>query len=345
MSGLILKKPSLASSIRTVVSDGSTYHGFPSIAKSLDSSTIFLAYKVGDHNQYPPQTIVFRSRASTFGSSWSAPVTVASYDVGTNRAPADPDLLVTSTGRILLFTTRINNGGSFWRKPEIWYSDDDGATWTQGTIGLRFAAWSTPCKAAIVGSDIYLVQYGKASSGDVGYQAGLMVSSDNGATWSSSDLIASGIAVNYSYEEPGLVQLSDGRIVCILRTDERQQLMLSSVDAIGGTWRFPTTFGRGYAKAGFALFADDTMLFCQRWPGAATGGWGLTFYSAKLGSDGVITTSQPAFLDPGCLPAGSRRMMYAGLEALNANTALAVWSTDDGTYTGEASIYEAEIAV
>lgn len=30
---------------------------------------------------------------------------------------------------------------------------------------------------------------------------------------------------------------------------------------------------------------------------------------------------------------------------LDAATALVVWATDDGTFTGEASIYEAEIAV
>lgn len=337
MSKLILPTPRLASSWSTVADDGSTYYGFPSLAKSLDGSTYYLAYKIGDHNQYPPQTIVFRTRAAN-GSVWSSPVTVTSYDVGTDRAPADPDLLVTSTGRILLFTTRVNNGGSFWRRPEIWRSDDGGTTWTQGTIGLRFAAWSTPCKAVQIGSTIYLVQYGKEASGDVGYQAGLMASADDGVTWASSDLIASGIAVNYSYEEPGIAQLSDGRIVCILRTDERQQLMLSSVDAIGGTWRFPSTFARGYAKAGFALFPDDRMLFCQRWPGASTGGWGVAFYTAKLGADGVIATSQPAFLDDECLPGGSTRMMYAGLEAISDTTALVAVSVDDGTYTGRAWI-------
>lgn len=271
-----------------------------------------------------------------------------SYDNVLDRTPTGPDLHVTATGRILLTTTVVNNGGSYYRRPHLAYSDNGGVTWTVvGEILSRFDEWDTPCKSMEVDGSIYLSHYGGYTT-DLGgvYRVGLTVSSDNGATWSSSDEVANGGAYGLQFEEPGLFKLpSSGRIVMLIRTDQRAQILLADVDAIGNTWHAPTVVARGYSCASAAVFADDTLLLCQRWPINGLGGQGCAFYSIKRESNGLVRVSPPAFLDPLCPVDGSRRHMYGDGVALDSSRAIFVWSHDDGTYTGEATIYEAEVSI
>lgn len=329
-----------------MVGDGSTYFAFPSIRLSPDGTKVYLVYKSGTHNSYPPQVIYFRSRSVAFGSAWSAPVAVMSYDAINNRAPGDPDLCVTSTGRILVTTTFTNHGGSTYRQPHLAYSDDGGVTWTVvGAILARFGLWDTPGKAVDIDGTIYLSHYGR-ESGDSGYRVGLTASSDDGTTWSSGALLFNGNTyAGRQFEEPGLRVLPSGVVVAAMRVDYHWQIMLSHADSIGGTWRVPFGFATGCGKAEFCVFPDDTMLFCQRWEANALGGQAVVMYTAKLDSDSVLSVSRPVFFDPLAPLGTTRRQMYAGIEALTASKALVVWATDDGTFTGESTLYEAEVSI
>lgn len=348
VSAFVLPKPTLASAIRTVVGDGVNYHAFPSIRLSPDGQTVYCAYKAGTHNPYPPQAIKFISRSVAFGSSWSSPVTVMSYDNVLDRTPTGPDLFVTSTGRIVLTTTVVNNGGSYYRRPHLAYSDDGGVTWTVvGEILSRYDYWDTPCKAVEIGGTIYLTHYGGMET-DLGstYRAGLTASSDNATTWELSDEIANGANYGLQFEEPGIYKLpSSGRIVVLLRTDQRSQILMADTASVGGAWHAPTVVGRGYACASAAVFSDDTMLLCQRWPANDLGGQGAAFYCLRRETSGIVRASPPAFLDPLCPRTGTRRQMYGEGVALNSTTALYVWAHDDGTYVGESTIYEAEVSI
>lgn len=346
MSPLIPRSPTLASPVRQVVGDGSTYYAFPSIRLSLDGSKLYCVYKAGDHNAYPPQAVYFISRDVAFGSPWSTPVQVFAFDEVNGWAPADPDMIVTSTGRILVTTTFSNLEGTYYRRPHLAYSDDSGATWTVvGEVLSKFGLFDTPSKAVEIGGVVYLTHYGQ-EPGDSGYRVGFTTSADDGLTWAAGDLLWNGnLYHGRQFEEPGIRVLPGGAVAVAIRVDHHWQIMLTSADSICGTWRAPFGFATGCGKAEFGVFADGTMLFCQRWPQNSAGGWPVVFYTARLDGDSVIQVSRPAFLDPLSQLGATRRQMYAGIEPLNATTGIVLWSTDDGTFTGESTIYEAEVAI
>lgn len=344
---LVRPSPRLASEILTVrdESGGSVYCAFPSVANR--SGKVLLAYKRGNHNHLPPQSIRFTSRDEAFGSSWASDLEVMAYDAINDRSPADPDLFVTSSGRYLLTTTYVNNGGVYYRQPHASISDDAGNTWgAHSAILSRFAAWDSPCRAVEIDGRIWLAHYG-GEPGDVGfYRVGLTYSDDDGSTWTAGPQIASGALTGMQFEEPGLGALPDGRVVCAMRTDSRSQVFVSFADNPSGAWSLPTTVARGYGKAAFSVNASGTMLLIQRWPENDSGGQGVAFYVLEIGADNVVRGSRPAFLDPLCPRTGTRSQMYGTSTILANGTIVAVWSSAGGNhYTEGATIYEAEIAV
>lgn len=344
---LVLRAPRLASTIRSVRDDGggSVYCAFPSAV--LRAGAIVLAYKRGNHNHLPPQSIRIASRAEAFEAVWSTDLEVMAYDVGADRSPADPDLFLTSTGRLLLTTTYVNNGGAYYRQPHLSISDDGGATWTaHEAILSRFAEWDSPCRAVEIAGRIWLAHYG-GEVGDVGfYRVGLTYSDDDGETWSAGPEIASGAATGMPFEEPGLAVLPDGRVLCVMRTDTRAQIFISYAADPAESWSLPTTVGRGYGKAVVSVDSSGAMCLIQRWPANVDGGQGVAFYSLELGDDGVVRGSMPAFLDPDCPRDGTRSQMYGTLVSTGAGRLLALWSTAGGNhYTQGATIYEAEVAI
>lgn len=346
MSKLLLRSPSLASAIRQVSGDGVHYHAFPSIRLSPDGSHLYCVYKVGTHTQSPPQDVYFIKRAIAFDSAWSTPVKVMEYDAVNGRAPTDPDLLVTSTGRIIVTTTFQNDGGSAYRKPHLVYSDDGGTNWTTvGEITSKFSGFDSPCKAVEIDGTIYLAHYGQ-EPGDSGYRIGLTKSANDGTAWSAGSLLFNGNSfASRQFEEPGIRVLPGGSVAVAMRVDFHWQTVLSVADSIGGTWRVPFGFAAGCGKADFGVFPGGEMLFCQRHPINGVGGQAVVFYTAKIGSDGVIAVSKAAYLDPLAQLGTTRRQMYGGVEVLSATKAIAVWATDDGTNAGEATIYEAEVSI
>lgn len=344
---LVLRTPQLASEIRTVRDDvdGSVYCAFPSAV--LRDEMLVLAYKRGNHNHLPPQSVRVATRPVEFLSTWSDDVEVMAYDVVLDRSPADPDICLTSTGRLLLTTTYVNNGGAAYRKPHLSRSDDGGATWTaHAEILARFGAWDSPCQAIEIDGRIWLAHYG-GEAGDVGfYRVGLTYSDDDGVTWSLGPEIASGAVTGLPFEEPGLGVLPDGSVLCLMRTDTEAQIFASRAAAPAGPWSLPTTVGRGYGKAAFGVDASGPLLLIQRWPANADGGQGAAFYALEVGADGVVRGSMPAFLDPDCSRNGLAAQMYGASVPLGGGRFAAFWARATGNhYTQGCRLLEAEVQI
>jgi len=139
-----------------------------------------------------------------------------------------------------------------WLGTFVIKSKDGGATWLPMIPvnvrplkhgGCRVGCWEMPDGALLMGLYGRIRGYGEEGEGETTRSA-LLKSEDGGDNWEYFSTLAYDPASIIDYEEPGLVRLRDGRLVCFMRThvnptsDARNMVMVVSDDD-GFSWTPP----------------------------------------------------------------------------------------------------------
>ena len=139
-----------------------------------------------------------------------------------------------------------------WLGTYVVKSTDGGETWCEPIPvnvrplkhgGCRLGCWQLPSGSILMGLYGRIHGYEEEGEGE-STRSALMRSDDNGDNWEYFSTLAYDPASIIDYEEPGLVQLKDGRLVCFMRThanptsDPRNMVMVVSDDE-GFSWTPP----------------------------------------------------------------------------------------------------------
>ncbi|QDT19723.1 sialidase family protein [Gimesia chilikensis] len=211
-------------------------HGEGSLL-TLDNGRLLLVYTQWYHgtgNDHDPARLV-EIHSDDGGKTWSPPQTVQENIGKMNVMSAS--LVKTTSGKILLLYIRIDSN----RFANLWYkeSTDLGASWSEpkqlshGKQGLIFAVNSAAIR--LKSGRILLAAYGSPSAWqkDEHFVSFSYYSDDEGQTWHRSDNQVD--CPLRGAMEPEIEQLSDGRILMLIRTQTTRMYRSFSQDG-GQTW-------------------------------------------------------------------------------------------------------------
>lgn len=211
----------------TVATGG--HNAFPGLAM-LASGTLYAAWRAGSQHAGGADGVIKAATSTDNGATWSTATTILSEASVDYR---DPTLAMLSDGRIACQFFKYVSGtptGVF-----VAYSSDNGATWgAPASIPFGFTGWAA-CSGPIAEptpGTLVACAYGKDTAQKF-TSVRAIVSTDNGATWGSDTLLATG-TLSLSYEEPFAGTLSDGRTMVHIRaTDGIRRRVFRSA---GGVW-------------------------------------------------------------------------------------------------------------
>lgn len=169
-------------------------------AITTESETVICVAQIqdtGEANEYRLEALVRDASAGT----WSR---VLIEDSATAPSPSwRPCIMVLPSGRVQVYRVLAAVTGSQLR---MWYSDDEGATWTHGGDGLRAVAVGAPTMQRVAYSDGQVLMVGRTSS-----QVEQYASSDNGHSFESVGPYAGAAPANFD-----LVGLPSGGFVALI---------------------------------------------------------------------------------------------------------------------------------
>ena len=248
---------------RTVAKSGDAdYFAFPSICKLANGDLVCVFYLGTGH--ISPDGHVAMVRSTDEGKTWTKPEVV----VDTPEDDRDPSISQTKTGRIIVnFFVYDGKGGgdrSTRLSPRVHYaySDDGGKTFCQPKPLDVDWNWSATSDGILQVQDGTLLMpiYGR-KEGDVKDRAAVVFSKDSGGKWSGPVTIAYDESGRIDFQEPALVLLPDGKIICSLRTTGVGFHAYQCESADGGkTWTKPfDTLLHGHAAG--LLYHSSGLIF------------------------------------------------------------------------------------
>lgn len=186
-------------------------------------------------------------RSTDKGATWTNAVTV--WNDGDNTCGNPVPIVCTQTGRVHLLMTwndgrdswgpLVNGTGHNTRRPFYTYSDDDGRTWAtprEITAQVKDSSWNWyatgPCHGIQIQKGQYrgrLISPNYQNTKSVG-QSHIAYSDDNGVTWKSGGVTATGIG------ECAVAELPDGSIILHGRQDSGNSRYYTVSEDGGITW-------------------------------------------------------------------------------------------------------------
>ena len=254
--------------IRTVAkSSDADYYAFPSIC-ALANGDLACVFYLGTGHVCPDGKVAI-VLSKDHGKTWTEPRVIAD----TPDDDRDPSIMQTSSGRILVnfFVRNSRLGGAAARgSNRVWVaaSDDGGATFSKPRPIDTGWNWEATSDAILElpDSTLLLPMYGR-KEGDKTDRAAVVFSTDGGDTWGARrpTTIATDETGKIDFQEPALVRLPDGTLLCSLRTTNAgyHAYECRSTDE-GRRWTEPADTGlRGHA-AGLLYHSSGAIFHAYR---------------------------------------------------------------------------------
>lgn len=331
------------------------YEGFPSVCL-LKSGQLLVSFYAGrGHMDWPHPELPNRGRicvmqSSDLGKTWSEPRTIIDTEVGER----DPSLSQLNDGTVIcsyfqtvwyergrvceVRTIRSFDNGVTWEAkpasvPSPWYTNAQKAE----VIRLagppsKDASHERPVKEEFSAINATSVPVTELSNGDLllpiyghetdsKYRCGMARSTDGGATWDETHLIPDSTHLT----EPDVVELPDGRLLCVMRTEMAHSVSLD----LGRTWSKAQTGVLPRGAAPELLLTRDGILLCgmREQPSPRTGVIISTDFGKSWGPPRMIGFAGGAYPSFAELPDG-RILSVHYQEALGGNVLLSKFSID-----------------
>jgi hypothetical protein len=297
------------------------YNVFPAIIYADDSS-IHVAYRRATAHLLSKGTIQ-RKISYDAGATWSTADEIAShatYDV------RDPQLTKLSTGTLLLTYFLYNHtpGTFFADGVYLKSSTDNGATWSATsqitTAGNFFTEkMGTSSRIVELTATNWLCAVNGHATGETYDSAAIVQTTDAGATWGSKVTIADGEADSKNYVEPGIVRLSSGTLVCLIRNTTDKTIHKATSTDNGATWGALSSAFAGDSSPRPFLDSAGTIHVLYR---SATN----TRVCYRSSADSGATWSDEAYWT-----ANTSTYEYAAIDQTPVGSLLAAYSIQRGT--------------
>ncbi|MEO1996407.1 MAG: LamG-like jellyroll fold domain-containing protein [Planctomycetaceae bacterium] len=269
------------------------YEAFPGLCK-LASGDLLVAFYAGTghmgypHPSLPKHARICMMRSTDGAKTWTTPETLFDSEAG----DCDPRLAQLKDGTVIctfykqtwyrkgrvceMAIVRSTDNGKTWSaKPQIlpspWYTEQQkqhvirmtGPKAVGEPEGMELEAINASCSPVreLANGTLILAIYGyygkhRASSSSF-YGSAVIRSKDQGRTWGDVSIISASSPSDRC--EPDLMELNDGRLLCVMRPGMEQSV---SADQ-GDTWTQPRElqpFARGHAP--FLVKTRDGTLLC-----------------------------------------------------------------------------------
>lgn len=203
-----------------------------------DNGDILLVYTkfVGGYQDHDKALLV-KQTSTDKGKNWSDEETIVSGEGNINVMSAS--LLQLQNGTIALFYLVKNSISDCY--PVVRFSKDGGATWSSPTACLERSGYYTVNNSRAIQLStgrivIPLSYYVKTGNQFDGYgKLFCCYSDDNGVTWKQGGYVPD---PSIKMQEPGVVELEDGRMLMFIRTDQECQYFAYSRNG-GISWDKP----------------------------------------------------------------------------------------------------------
>jgi len=243
-----------------VVCKSAEHLAFPSVTK-LSTGDVICVFRRGRGHVAPDGNILL-TRSHNDGHRWSQPDTI----ISTRFDCRDPSVIELSDGSIFInfFQTKYDSAGKIIGAIGVFTSRslDDGQTWyTPKIVPLEDYEWAaTSSKAIELKSGKLLVPIYAARQGEKA--AALVAISHNfGRTWDEIHTVAYDSTGVLAFEEPALIELPDGRILCVMRTSGEGHSQYQSYSKDGGrSWSKPVRMNVQGQAAGLFLTKDNILV-------------------------------------------------------------------------------------
>lgn len=307
-----------------------THQGFPGLT-IMSNGDLLVAYRESTNHDVVNGTnrgILKGKTSSDDGATWSSAFTIHD-DSGDEYDTRDTALLTLANGRVLacLYMRSAPPPAPIVTKEGITYSDDNASTWTDVALTNSFTDWAVPAGGGVqlANGDVLWPLYGQ-DSGDSRQSVRVSKSTDNGATWSALAEVADGQSDGRSYQEPSLLLLANGNVVCFMRTSVDLFYTSTSTDN-GATWSTPTSTGVSGSGRPLPLLTSTGKIVMPYRVGAAAPNGALLAYSDD---DGATWTSKVVF----DLTTG-RNYVYSQMAEISPTAIAIAYAYDDkGTASG-----------
>ena len=219
--------------------DANSYTDGPVVVYTNDGNLLAVFRRGGDHASDDGR--LFKSISSDDGATWGAEVLVydsaTGYDTRNQAGGIDQ-----ASGRVVIFCSIYNKGGTTRDDAGYITSTDHGATWSAFTSVSGLFTDVTP--------DANYVPYGpmvRTSNGlmQLFYyheDAWAIFSKDEGLTWGERVTIYTGYTPTNTIGEPSIVRIDDHRLVAIIRDNTTDNSFRYTKTSDGGdTWSAVTT--------------------------------------------------------------------------------------------------------
>ncbi len=254
------------------------YEAFPDVVRLQNGDLLCVFYAGYAHVSHPNEALpkgarVCSVRSTDSGKTWGPPQIVAD----TPWDDRDPSICQLADGTVIVNWFTYYAGGPSARPgnpnpyKEIWLSrsTDNGHTWSEPELIESTAndnwACSTPIRQMPDGT-LTMPIY-REFLNPLRTWSAVIFSEDNGKTWSDPCMVDPD---NDDNDEPDIVRLPDGDLLCIMRTNVGEHTMWKSISHDGGkTWSKSEPIGF-FGQAPYLLLTlENILLLAHRNPGTS----------------------------------------------------------------------------